>query len=58
MSKSRKLPEREGGPERVAPRISKWRGVYGVFCRTILSNHGVPSGGDQGFGHIYVYLSG
>ena len=38
--------------------VSVFRGFYELFCGTILSNQGVLSGANQGFGHVSVYLLG
>ena len=54
MSKSGKLQEGVGGPKRVALRVSKLRGFYELFHRTILSNQGGMSHANQGFGHVSV----
>ena len=47
-----------GGPEWVAPGVSKFRGFYELFCRTFLSNQGVLSRSNPGFGHVSVCLIG
>lgn len=41
LSDSTKLPEWEGGLRRLTPRVSKFRGFYELFHRTILNSQGV-----------------
>ena len=58
LSRSINLPERGGGPKWVAPRVSKFKGFYELFYRTLLSNQGVLSHASQGFDHVSVCLVG
>ena len=51
-----KAPREGGGPEGTASRVSKFRGFYEFFCGTMLSNQGVLSCANQGFGHLPYYL--
>lgn len=53
-----KAPREGGGPEWVAPGVSKFGGFHELFGRTFLSNQGVQSRANQGFGHVSVYLLG
>lgn len=56
-SKSVKL-QRGKGTWLVWPRVSKSRGFYELFGGTSLSNQGVMSHANQGFGHRSVHLLG